>query len=265
MQLLAANHMFRGSAKDIDPFNNDVWVWTKEQQGIDLNAAVIFLPEKTAVDRQTGSRYQLDTDQSPIINQELVDAVQNRLDQAEIKTLLKTGSEEMRNFGYLKSGTLHQLSIGLGGEDQDLVWKLRLILPDIIHHLAATLPEEDAPNTAAEYLIKRISLYYIESQDTVPAQSYWEEYFRAHPEQRPSKIVYYVGTPTEAVKNWLDQYGVKGEYDTSQPEVASLFEEHRAHNQPDHPDITYGQKEFYELGIEIIERFAPEEGVGAEE
>lgn len=46
------------------------------------------------------------------------------------------------------------------------------------------------------------------AENTVPAEEYWEKYFREHPEQRPAHVIYYDGNPSEAVKNVLKEAGV---------------------------------------------------------
>ena len=53
-------------------------------------------------------------------------------------------------------------------------------------------------------------LYYKRAQSQVPSQEYWEKYFVEHPDQRPTKIVYYDTSlsPTEALWKWKEDNGI---------------------------------------------------------
>ena len=59
-------------------------------------------------------------------------------------------------------------------------------------------------NTLTNY-----GIYYKVAENAVKSENFWEEYFKEHPEQKPSKIVYYSGNnPTDALYDWKKSKGL---------------------------------------------------------
>src|SRR3989344_2910538 len=59
---------------------NDQWIWANEERCMDINAGLVFLPEEARVDRQTGSRYQIDENGNPVKNAEYQAAFRRLID-----------------------------------------------------------------------------------------------------------------------------------------------------------------------------------------
>lgn len=49
--------------------DNDLFVYSKENQGVPIDAGLVFIPSNTPVDKNTGSKYLLDQNLKPIINE----------------------------------------------------------------------------------------------------------------------------------------------------------------------------------------------------
>ena len=78
---------------------NDVWVWTNENRGIDLNCGLVFIPKNAKVDKQTGSRYELDENQNPIVDDNNVAILKNiiNIDNSDINEIIKEFEEYNRS------------------------------------------------------------------------------------------------------------------------------------------------------------------------
>lgn len=53
-----------------DAKHNNIWVWTQDGDGIDVNAGLVFIPADARVDPRTGSQYKIGLDGRPKINEE---------------------------------------------------------------------------------------------------------------------------------------------------------------------------------------------------
>lgn len=75
--MIASQYNFMGADfHDAIPSpGNDVWVFTEDQRGIDLNAGIVFIPLDARVDPKTGSRYELDENGHPAVNQGYIDKI----------------------------------------------------------------------------------------------------------------------------------------------------------------------------------------------
>ncbi|MDO8560622.1 MAG: hypothetical protein Q7R91_00185 [bacterium] len=87
------------------------------------------------------------------------------------------------------------------------------------------------------------------SETTISSQEYWEEYLKQHPDQRPSKIVYYEGdNPTKALNRWRKEQGLTKK---SKEENLGFSERHIS---PDSEIATSGMDRFKSLALEAIDR-----------
>lgn len=69
-------------------------------------------------------------------------------------------------------------------------------------------PVEDTGISEDERVINRLNFEKVSNM--ISSEEYWEQYFQAHPDQRPSKIVYYdtSGSPTQALWKWKAEHAI---------------------------------------------------------
>ncbi|MEK7108181.1 MAG: hypothetical protein AAB898_00760, partial [Patescibacteria group bacterium] len=225
--LIAAEYQFGGghsqglTKASEDAQRNDLWVWEKEQEGIPVDAGIVFLPADAPVDEKTGSRYALTESLQPVINTELLQAVDNAIDSDAFQEALVWLKEEEERVQALPWGerNIEQDSI----EERFLNHLTEHVTPnprlaDILTKRGSFLFERrqssGSEDRQGEYVylrdetIKELGHYLAPATETIPSQQYWEQYFQDHPERKPSKIVYYSGDPSEALGAWKQQNGL---------------------------------------------------------
>jgi len=68
----------------------------------------------------------------------------------------------------------------------------------------------DDIESAIARLLRDNNVFFAAPEQTITSQEYWREYFRKHPEQQPSKLVYYTGgDPTAALSSWREKLGIQ--------------------------------------------------------
>ncbi len=100
---LIASEYFSGGnlTGTADALHNDVWVWTEEQKGMDLNAGIIFIPKDARVDPRTGSRYQLDEAGRPRVNAEYISTLRKVAENPEFDQLTDDISRVTQEFEHI--------------------------------------------------------------------------------------------------------------------------------------------------------------------
>lgn len=69
--MIASQYDFdAGYGQNQKNMENDQWIYVDGQKGIDVDAGFTFIPKNTMVDRKTGSKYQLDEKNEPILDSE---------------------------------------------------------------------------------------------------------------------------------------------------------------------------------------------------
>ncbi len=250
--LIAAEYDFGGhyadlsGQKTVDRYRNDVWVWAKEQEGIPIDAGVIFLPKEARVDSETGSRYALTADRKPIVNTQMIDMMDTLhtddmfgkmiVDAHRVDSVLRDSirDETRREFGYstnhereqeqertveqryatasaeLQKGVKARLEQEFGVTDQRLQNAL------VSYEGARLMQMPKRPDDPFENytftrnrLLMSAGLYFQEAKQTIPAEEFWKDYFRKHPDRQPSKVVYYEGAdPMAALQRWREENGI---------------------------------------------------------
>ncbi len=221
---IASQYVFSGQlAKADGGYHNNQWVWANEDRGLDINTGIVFIPEETLVDRRTGSKYELDENLQPKQNTKIVN---------EIKTIISRDS--FKKFAEQHAKILGETTVNINrmwSDEESSDYMLRQFRPTF-DEIRRVLSEQfgindqgmqrilldygflrnaqgfDAANgdTHLDFISDRVTelgFKFEPAKYTVSAQEYWETYFKDHPEQRPSKVVYYKGDdPTRALKNW---------------------------------------------------------------
>ncbi len=211
-----ADHQFADtSALGVDK-NNDIWAWTRDNKGLSLDAGLVFIPCDTPVDRNTGSRYFLDEQMKPKVDDNRLIEMTNLINNDEFTHFLeevyqkfdedwKKAYELQENFA---SDLRNRFSISdrkiiralQGSVDNYQFRKYLLNEPDMLDRTASDFAGE---------LLESACAYYQESEDRIPSKEYWESYFANNPEKKPNKVVYYNSSPTKALENWMWDHGLK--------------------------------------------------------
>lgn len=193
---------------------NDQWVWANEERGMDLDVGIVFIPEETRVDSKNGSRYELNEDRSPIINYQYIDLVTKIADDHGFQKIIQKAnevrlnfhnkgrrSEQTKNLSDMLKPFYKQLEDEFGVTDQRLKESL---LDDLNFYILKNKSEN-----FAEKILKDQGILYREAEKTISAKEFWENYFKKHPDQRLSKVVYYKGgDPTVALQQWKGTHGL---------------------------------------------------------
>ncbi len=230
--LIASQYYFGGQLKDSGGgYWNDQWVWSKEQEGMDLNAGLIFIPADAKVDRLTGSRYKLDENKQPLKNeafhqifQQMVDSedfldfarraiaavgrlhysydefIQGNLKEKEATQLAPLCQELEEKFG------LTDKRLQFAALDYQALQDLTVRLDNRSRGVEETFFSiEDDIGSA----LKRAGVFFQEAENPISSQEFWENYFRDNLKARPSKVIYYENSdPTAALVNWRQQVGI---------------------------------------------------------
>jgi hypothetical protein len=288
-----ASQLYYGGKRDLteggESEHNDKWVYTKDQQGIPLDAGLIFIPEDAQVDPINGSRYKIDENGNPVKNEALYDGLKQFVDSPDFEVI----AGEIKDIGYelswkIKSRSELEKEVS---EDQNFdspyfekrrKQKQRLLelyqkieaqtgisdervlarvfnYSDITGLEYANQETEDWSRTRKkDFLIDRMvrdsGAGFVEAEDTVTSKEYWEKYFTDHPNEQPSKIVFYKGgDPSAALNDWRNNNGIKKK--TSDPTFG--FPERQIDG--DHPVANQGKDRLSSLAMKVIDDRFPEQ------
>ncbi len=216
--------------------NGENWQVRKKGERININAGILFVPKSTMVDERTGSKFVLDSEGFPKIDENFYVKLWNitsewngqyvwsRLSECAKK---RSAKEEKEERGIAKQG----LAIMKGVLDSDYVEFMadferqytgdsmseekRDVMRQFLvatenrwlrthNYYADGVTDEDAWDDM-NMAIRRIQMVYkiglMKPKRLVTAESYWREYFQNNPRMQPSKIVYYDGDVNKA---WSD-------------------------------------------------------------
>jgi len=266
---IASQYYFAGQLNESgNGYHNDQFVWANEEHGLDINAGLVFIPKETMVDRQTGSRYQLDENNKPIINSDYYSAFKRVFESDGFNDFAEQVTESISNLN--QDIDFPKLSI----KNQELVNKLepfrqkleqefgikdRRLQNAIFTHrglnslLDIKIYGEDFYNNVDAIIQKALAdkgILFLESQDTITSQDFWENYFNKNPQQHPSKIVYYKGNdPTFALQQWKEENGLRK---TTKDEDIGFTEQRISKNDP---HATIGIDRFKSLAEKVIEDY----------
>jgi hypothetical protein len=261
---------------------NDVWVRDADESGMNLDAALVFIPKNARVSPHNGSRYEINTEGQPIRNEEAYQAferVAHSLDFESAATTIKellgrdpnlplpSAWDEALKEGHPYSDTLEKLIpirdilIKRYGIKDDRILRnafgYKAMFDLEMAKLAKDQGSYDAPHKlkeAIDVILEPAGQRFVEAEETIPAQEYWEKYFLDHPGKRPSKVVYYEGTnPTQALFDWQTRNGIK----KKSAEKNMGFAENRF-NQDDLPLARQGSDRFESLIRKAIDDRFPE-------
>ena len=190
---------------------NDVFVWpeTLDNPGVSLDTGVVFLPENTPVDPDTGSKYVVETkivagEEKRVMVEDTV-LVNSFLEWAKDingNSPIKQAYEEYRKvkeYRWQKDAkrtclNVFSLELRKVGFTADAAWVLGYELwADLYVRDTFSDPE------ILESLVRRSGANWKRAEDTISAKNYWEDYFAKNPDLRPKHVQYYNGSPSTAV------------------------------------------------------------------
>jgi len=207
-----------------DNKHNDQWIWANEEKGLDINAGLVFLPADAKVDRNNGSRYELDKEKRPIINEQYVKALRDVISSADFSNVSKLGEQVTPNSN---SSWLEFLNKGQEALNQILEQKYGITDKRVSKAIMENFSEFNTWRSQLERkpadaeVIHRLDqaiktaladegALFMEAQNSINSKDFWENYFANHPKQRPSKVVYYEGgDPTAALFKWRKENGLE--------------------------------------------------------
>jgi hypothetical protein len=251
---------------------NDQWVWANEERGMDLNAGIIFIPEEARVDRNTGSRYELDENKNPMINVDYKAALQRVVDSPDFydfadRVMEITGkltqrwdefnlTEQNRELLKQLEPFRQRLEQEFGITDPRLQFTIldyQTLLGLEVHKKLKEKGQEDPFNSIdsiIEGALEREGILYREAKDTISSKEFWENYFNQRPNKRPAHIVYYKGKdPTRALYEWREKHGIR-----KKAKIKELgFEERMIPRTA--PEATAGLERFRSIAIKVIEDY----------
>ncbi len=261
---IAAQHVFdfnTGNADFTKPCSelkwNDVFVWkNKFGSGLAIDAGVTFLPKSTVVDSRTGSKY-LHEVQGAILER----VIDTEFSEKILSHFLQPDyiPEDFRDKSYLSyeeeswvgekiSSSLQEL--GLPAQENFLIGEVSRALTG--RHL------EDVRAVLHEIFLRHNLLFKMAASDKsgVPAEEFWEEYFKNFPNRKPKHIVYYDGNPTNAVTKFLVESRIKSPYDNSENDSLLGFDANRVADRKD-PRANVGREQLDSLCLEVIDEMFP--------
>lgn len=279
---IAANYLFNtkptGTFERGGGNHNDLWTWEENGTGgVNLDVGILFVPAEARVDRKTGSRYQLDHDQKPMLDIDKIALVKRFVESdkfEEFRLSAQKLSDENKNGGSVEE-ILRKTLLEVGIVDSRLqnallfpVWQIpgAVNLRDLAWE--KTNPEIESVDAGGDLatgtlhgMEKKIEdfltangMTYKEAENTISSREYWEKYFNEHPDQKIKRVIYYQGNdPTKALQDWKES----NELTKKLEEPYFGFKEHVVETYKD-PRIIPGMDRFRNIGLNVIEERFPE-------
>ncbi len=272
--LIASEYVFSGSLEHAVPGNqvsNDTWIWMKEQEGIPLDAGIVFLPSDSKVDPRTGSLYQIENGK-PVVDQDRLTRVLELVKNRSLAQIVSAHQEQAYRNPF--AGTIevrNSLAEQFGVEEksmQDFLLNGNVVaitlrsFPDIqgFSSSFSKLSDDKQADKIQEDVMNELQsqkLYFKKATETVTAEEYWDQYFTKHPERRPKHTVFYDGgDPTAGLMKWREDNELSGRTKESGISFDALKQPEQ-HPGGDSRDISATNR-FYEIAYRLIDEKFPE-------
>jgi hypothetical protein len=220
---MAANYFHRRDphVRDGSSNYNDIWVYVEEDNEMNINAGITFIPKNAQVNPETGSKYEIDTQGEAAPDEAYIAKIQDMVTKPGFEAFAEKASKALGDMPGSFVEEYMQGNLVFGGEKnfaiiKGLIDELKQIIPDIDKEMLTVVMDYnflDASEIQDRKNIQNrlidLGIYYKKTSATVSSQEYWENYFSKNPSKRPSKIVYYDGNdPTKALDDWKGQNGL---------------------------------------------------------
>lgn len=268
---IASEYYFAGQLTESAGGNhNDQWVWTGDKNGIGIDAGIVFIPAVARVDRETGSRYQLDQNRRPIERQDYVQAA-TQFVQSEgfpgmyesIMTTLGTTDPTSEGVQDLRTRLAQEFGISDPDLQNALLDNNRIVELNIASYYSGLetddpmelfYKEEHSVDGTVRSVLQEANILYKEVTNAIPSQEFWENYFAQHPDQRPKHVVYYQGdNPTEVLRQWRESEGITNKAE-DQGDLG-FSERHIASTEGFGPQASLGIEHFQSRAVEVIDSY----------
>ena len=253
---------------------NDVFVWPSslDNPGISVDAGVVFLPENTMVDPETGSKYASEVrnvdgkDQRVMIEDEslaseFVDWATGLNENSAVVAMFREYSKISQHSRTEKEYVLRKLEgnilnemLQLGfSKDSAIVLADRLIGRLHIFIDLGRLDWDDiTPKEAALRTLRSANANWKIPENPVKAKEYWEKYFKKNLDQKPKHIVYYSGHPYAAIKEWRQNNGIVIRDGATSDDKLLGFDDHFIADMEKDPRAYRGYNELLQTAQKII-------------
>lgn len=238
--------------------HNDKWVYTKDQEGMLIDAGLVFIPEDAMIDPKTGSKYKMSEQGMPIIPKQRINEILTA--RFENKGFVQ---EFVQRLPYRMSKATEQERAEVAKiafaefKITDTEAQKALLNQNLIDELSHIWGKEDEKQKYEEilnkYFHKNAENPYELAEDAISSKEYWEKYFQENPEKRPSKIIYYSGgDPSRALNKWREENGIVKRTEDS----TYGFPEHNV--RADSQEANEGKDRFSSLALKVIDDRFPE-------
>lgn len=198
----------------------DLFVWTDNQKGIDLDAGITFIPSSANVDPKTGSQYVLDDSMMPRETGEFSTAINELAQSSDCEKAWNEIFIKPRRITDAKKSDREKIKAFMKAIGKSFKPHIIRAIQKLLFHDESYIDtnwEDKKRRLSKKYDLTdeddRKSLFYYgvlfeRATKTITSKEYWEKYFERKPEQKPNKIVYYDGDPTVALHTWREQNGI---------------------------------------------------------
>jgi hypothetical protein len=236
-------YAFNGAQKDFTKPQseqkwNDVFVWpqTVENPGISIDAGIVFLPNETRVDSETGSKYAskvetVNGEEKRVMmeDEKLISAFINWAeslnDESPVIKALKEYNESKKDMWSRRQDNekicfdvFRKEIIQLGFSEEaanDIIRSLFGSVNGIYQfEYDGKIGFGDSKKDAAINKLRDASANWKRAENSITAKEYWENFFQKNPQVRPKHVEYYNGDPTAAIYMFQRKHNI-GKADTS--------------------------------------------------
>ncbi|EKE10809.1 MAG: hypothetical protein ACD_15C00196G0002 [uncultured bacterium] len=266
---IASQHYFSGQLeKSGNTWYNDQYLYTMDDKGLDINAGLVFIPERAKVDPRTGSQYEMGRDGKPVVNEELFYSLSNLLEDRDFTNWVKEnnaletiarGTEEQKK--RLEEKFRRQY-LSYTDEMRGIIFNYNFLRQAIINEYEfseidkkrqegiyddSSIRHRQSMHFFLEHdLLMKTNQMFKKAENTITSKEYWEKYFAENPNKKPSKIIYYSGDPTKAMDDFKKKNGITKNY---QEENFGFNENSTEINSP---QIAAGMDRFKSIAKEVI-------------
>lgn len=225
--LIASQYIFSGQLTEAGgDYHNNQWVFTEEDNEVPIEAGLIFIPKNSQVDRTTGSKYDLDNELRPIVNEDLINTIREIVSKPDFRefaaeygavlggtpmdteTLLSEVQHNSQSeISYKVAEALQALSSKFGVSDKSTQ---RILLNySFLSSVCNSEPGNAVITTTITDRLRQVGLAFTLADDTVSSEEYWSEYIEKNSAYEQLKVVYYEEKdPTLALRNWKSHNGL---------------------------------------------------------
>lgn len=268
--VLASQHAFafNGWGKDFTRSQsetkwNDVFVWpySVDNPGIPIDAGMVFLPESTPVDPETGSKYAseiktVDGEEKRVMVEDtvlvgsFVEWGKKLDDQSPLRRAFSAYKEE--NNYHRQEDLKENCFAALAQELHGLGFNIDASVSLASKLISETFWRNSFSDEVLQDAVKDSGAHWKRAENTIPAKEYWGKFFAQNPHLRPKHIQYYDGDPTTAVLKFQQQNNI-GRADTSKTEGQLLgFDDHQVLDMEKDPRANVGHDELIATAKKII-------------